>query len=185
MTTTMTYAEVSALLHRAVCALASVCDHAESQDDQGFNGGDAHFGHSIAAMDPARMSPRQMFCVAKMLRKYTKQLLRRGIDLSELPDLSRDEVIRQLPRPQPVTATSGQPVSNGRSVEALPDGYYKVIFPYDNDLVNAIKALHYKCRVFQSTSTGKYWLVNFNDFSAEVWWMKTPPFASHKCRYFK
>ena len=51
MTIAPTFTEVTATLHLACRALAGVCDHAASQDDMGFNGGDANFGHSMGQKD--------------------------------------------------------------------------------------------------------------------------------------
>ena len=57
---------------RCLQILSGVCDGAVTRDDLGFNGTDSHFGKSLAAQDS--LSPKQLACALKILRKYRKQL---------------------------------------------------------------------------------------------------------------
>ena len=67
----LTEANVAAI-HTALRKLAKVCDGALSDDDHGFNGGDARFGHQLAAQ--ATLSPKQAQYAQKMIKKYHRQL---------------------------------------------------------------------------------------------------------------
>jgi hypothetical protein len=59
-------------LHEELRTLASVCDGAVAQDGAGFNGLDANFGRTLAALP--RLSLRQAAAARKMLVKYARQL---------------------------------------------------------------------------------------------------------------
>jgi len=68
---TLPAAQVAAV-HANLRALAGVCDGAQEQDGQGFNGLDSAFGKSLARQ--ARLSDRQALAARKMLAKYKGQL---------------------------------------------------------------------------------------------------------------
>ena len=68
-------------IQQAVRALASRCDGAFAQDGKGFNGRDARFGASLAAIPHDRWSPRQLEAAYGMLMTYRGQLNELGIDL--------------------------------------------------------------------------------------------------------
>jgi hypothetical protein len=59
-------------IHEELRTLASVCDGAIAQDGAGFNGLDANFGRTLAALP--RLSLRQAAAARKMLVKYARQL---------------------------------------------------------------------------------------------------------------
>lgn len=59
-------------VHRCLQILAGVCDGAVARDNCGFNGCDAHIGHSLAAAP--RLSPKQAALGAKIITKYKRQL---------------------------------------------------------------------------------------------------------------
>ena len=79
-------------IKNALVYLASVCDHATSQDARGFNGRDADFGHKLARQTYP-LTPKQQHAALRMLTTYTKQLERAGHTLpcaSELPCVDTD-----------------------------------------------------------------------------------------------
>ena len=79
-------ARARALTGEAIKFLAARCDGAHAQDGQGFNGGDADFGRSLA-MQPSRMwSFKQLAAAYKMIRKYRGQLALGGIDYDAIPE---------------------------------------------------------------------------------------------------
>lgn len=51
-------------------------DRAGINNNEGFNGGDSEFGHSLASqlVDWGRLSPKQWVCAVKMVRKYHRQV---------------------------------------------------------------------------------------------------------------
>ena len=59
-------------IHSDLRRLASVCDGAVSDDGKGFNGRDANFGRTLAALP--KLSVRQAAAAKKMLEKYKRQL---------------------------------------------------------------------------------------------------------------
>jgi SNF2 family DNA or RNA helicase len=154
------FADVKALLHRALNALASVCDGAVSEDGRGFNGTDAHWGHQMAKSNYREWSTRATLLVAKMLRKYKVQLGCKSIDLDVILDLEKMEQLASMAQaiaPDRSLPEAGMP---GRRLEVMPDGFYKLEFPYSPQIVDALKALPPKNR--QWVGDKKYWLVNFN-----------------------
>jgi len=95
-------------LHRAAQMLAGVCDYASTRDGQGFNGGDADFGHAMAIKDD--YSPRMVSALKKMLPKYRRQL----------GDALTDEILAvSVPEPG-TTITPAQPPANGARQALAP-----------------------------------------------------------------
>lgn len=164
MSALSSYSEIAEYLHRCASALSGVCDGAHTQDGSGFNGGDSHFGKSLAAQNPAHYSPGQVACLAKMLRKYKRQLAGFGLDITLVPaSIENKEAAYALrgERPAAPVVQSAAPTEladNGHKIEAMPRGYWKVIFPYSAELIAALKTLPGKTRKFEPA--GKFWLVN-------------------------
>jgi hypothetical protein len=73
-------------LHKAVSAIASVCDGAASKDYQGFNGHDTLFGKRAADTPLDQWTPAIAQDVYNMLDTYKTQLRGFGIDYKSLPD---------------------------------------------------------------------------------------------------
>jgi len=80
-------------IQEAVRALASVCDGAVSEDAQGYNGTDAKYGARMAKMPQSEWTKADAHVAGKMLKKYSGQLDRMGIDYNslEVPELDEDE----------------------------------------------------------------------------------------------
>lgn len=71
-------------LEIAVAFLASVCDGAVSDDNHGFNGADAIFGHSLAGQ-VGHWSPKQRATARMLVQKYRRQVLAAtGIDVAAI-----------------------------------------------------------------------------------------------------
>ena len=87
----MSYTKNEETIITAAMALAAVCDHATSQDGQGYNGRDAEFMHSVVRQhnDGRHLTQKQLRAMYIVLRTYEKQLLNFGIKYGELtePDL--------------------------------------------------------------------------------------------------
>jgi hypothetical protein len=64
--------EKRALAHRAVQAIAGMCDGARALDGSGFNAMDTHIGHRLAECD--RLTDGQAWLAIKLARKYRRQL---------------------------------------------------------------------------------------------------------------
>src|SRR5579859_154823 len=67
-------------IQAATAALAGVCDHAQTLDGQGYNGTDAHLGHSLAAFPAGLWDDDTALAAWDMTRKYKVQLAGFGID---------------------------------------------------------------------------------------------------------
>lgn len=74
-------------IHQAVALLAGVCDFANSDDSQGFNGQDAYLGHALADMGVAAWDAEMAYAAHAMLHKYRNTQLEPtwGIKYDELP----------------------------------------------------------------------------------------------------
>lgn len=70
-------------LREAAEALRSVCDGAQEQDGQGFNGFDSPFARDL--LSKGSWSPRQAQAMHKLLRKYRKQLAGFGMNYDTIP----------------------------------------------------------------------------------------------------
>jgi SNF2 family DNA or RNA helicase len=71
-------------LHKAVSALAAVCDGALARDFVGFNGQDAKFGRRVAAMPVSEWNAELAAEVSRMLPTYRNQLMDHDIDLGTI-----------------------------------------------------------------------------------------------------
>lgn len=82
----MPYTENEETIITAAMSLATVCDHATSQDGQGYNGRDAEFMHSVVRQhnEGRYLTQKQLQAMYKTLRTYKKQLSRFGINYDEL-----------------------------------------------------------------------------------------------------
>lgn len=163
-TTPMTFKDCTQLLHRALCALAGVCDGARDEDGRGFNSRDTRWGKQMAASNPGTWSPKAAFLVARMLRIYTKQMAGMGIDMSVLPawnaqtDAEEMRNVEAAPvQREPIRGTEPVQVRVARRITKKPDDFFCVEFPYEARLVELIKTLPYKSR--QWNGVNRNWLV--------------------------
>lgn len=141
-------------LQLAVTTLAGCCDGARTEDGAGFNKLDADFGRSLARQ--TKWTPKQAVAAQKMLRKYIGQLGLRGIDLSGLPALDLDTLMKQTPA-EPKIRSQVMLSSDGKFVE-----FY---FQYNTTEKDFIKQ-HLRAR-FQNTER-KYWRMALTEADAEA-----------------
>jgi hypothetical protein len=85
VTTTSQDGQTYAQLADAMQHMAGVCDYANSEDGQGFNGPDAWLGHQLADLPLGQWDDDTALAAWDMLRKYRGQLLGWGIEYDELP----------------------------------------------------------------------------------------------------
>ena len=109
-------------LKRAVDLITGRCDGAVELDGAGWNKIDAHFGHKLAALE--NWTPRQMRAAWRMLGKYRAQLAETGIDYAAIPEPPK--ITEQDRAPRRITAS---------------DSAFTAHFPYDADLVSAVKQI--------------------------------------------
>lgn len=73
------------LVYDGICAVAAVCDGAQSKDLQGFDGQDTHFGRRVAMVSFDAWTPAVREECARIARKYAKQIQAyTGVDVTEL-----------------------------------------------------------------------------------------------------
>lgn len=168
-------AEVNDFLGRCARVLANVCDRAHDEDGNGFNGGDADFGHSMAQRNPASYSPKMTAALVRMLRKYRKQLAGFGLDYDCVPEgLEKWEsvaAIKEAQAPvqqaQPKAAQTSNAIA-GRTIEEMPGGYYKLSFPYNPQIVADVKGLTCFRKFEREPSGACYWLVRITGGGEEM-----------------
>lgn len=78
-------AESRNAVHAAVRAIASQCDGAVDDDGVGFNGVNAKFGHTVAALPADALADDVVVAAYDMLRIYRRQLLSLGFDYDSIP----------------------------------------------------------------------------------------------------
>ena len=80
------------VIEQAIVVLSGVCDGAHSQDGQGFNGTDTGYGKSLAVQlttSNRPLSHKQATGAIKMLKKYSKQLIKLGVAIPTADDFNR------------------------------------------------------------------------------------------------
>ena len=109
-------------LKEAVKALASVCDGAVSKDHKGYNGGDSKVGKWLA------QTPRWKFKWAQrayiMLRKYTNQLSRFGIDYNKIPEPTDESEMGNALTVDDLRVLDWEITENGEKRSSLPLGFW-------------------------------------------------------------
>ena len=137
-----------------VHAIAIVCDWAQTRDGVGFNGQDTKFGHRLDSIPEAAWTPEMRWEAHRMLRKYSAQLRRGGIeyDAIEAPErpagyagVASDDRIGWAARSSARQMGRLAPRGDGAEVKApgsvgLLGGKFAVAFPYSDPLVVALKA---------------------------------------------
>jgi SWI/SNF-related matrix-associated actin-dependent regulator 1 of chromatin subfamily A len=119
----------SALRH-----LASVCDGAQSQDGQGFNGRDTGFGRSLAEQSQTRtLSVKQQLAAIKMLQTYRGQLQAAGIELPEIGNYAVYQNGNDRPKTETPKQITGRLVMRGAEIALISD--------YDPKLVDRARSL--------------------------------------------
>jgi SWI/SNF-related matrix-associated actin-dependent regulator 1 of chromatin subfamily A len=137
------------MILKATRALRAVCDKAQEQDGQGYNGYDANFMHQMADLE--NHTPRQLIAMHKILRKYRGQLESKGIDYDELvapQDGPRDPVEK---KPTLIKIYWYVHPTYGRGI--------KVAFQYSAAIVEIMRAL-------KTNLQGKAW---FNSDGDNAW----------------
>jgi Helicase conserved C-terminal domain/SNF2-related domain len=167
----------TATIEQCVTYLSGRCDGAQSEDGRGFNGGDAGFGKSIAALiaGGGRLTDGQARSSLSMIQKYKKQLEGGGLICpSEMP--SRGASM------SPVTRSTSAPLGRGGSQNPLsqcrsnsPENLTgskiiseyqikaegkkaRVIAPYNPTLLALIKNIEMKGRRYDSVA--RNWILN-------------------------
>jgi hypothetical protein len=121
-----------------ICHLAGVCNGASTWDGAGFSKVDAAFGHSLAerAMASRPWTIKQSIAALKLIRKYQRQLGgKEFIDNWMARPVFRYEPIDPANKP----ASSGSTGQTNRILSSK-DNIAVFRFPYDNDIVQTIKA---------------------------------------------
>lgn len=109
-------------IHNAVKALSGVCDGAVTHDKRGFNGGDSRYGKQLA-MTP-ELSPRQAANAYRILKKYTKQLAKLGVDYAALIAPTPEDLERGP------AASNGQPGGKVVGVDKERQNF-RIVHPYE------------------------------------------------------
>lgn len=128
-------AESRLLLSRALRHLASRCDGAVSHDDQGFAAPDVSDGHRLARADHESWTLAEAQRAWEIVRRYSGQLAEVGISPATIP--------APIPETQQVAAPAA---TNGHArratrVVTVEQGVVVIAFPYDADLVAAVKSI--------------------------------------------
>lgn len=84
----MVYTDNEETIIAAAMSLAGVCDHAVSQDGQGYNGRDADFMHSVVDQHNTgrHLTQKQLQAMYKTLKTYKTQLLNYNINYDKITD---------------------------------------------------------------------------------------------------
>lgn len=72
-------------LQECLKALLEECDGAEKRDKKGFNKLDSPIAHQYSMILQTEWSEEQKGMIYRMLKKYSKQLLTKGVVYDELP----------------------------------------------------------------------------------------------------
>ena len=93
----MTYTDNEGTIIAAAMSLAAVCDHATSQDGQGYNGRDAEFMHSCVRQhnEGRHLTQKQLQAMYKTLRTYKSQLSGFDINYDELTEPELETITPQ------------------------------------------------------------------------------------------
>jgi len=151
---------MSADLKRAVDYLAERCDYAREDDDAGFNGSDAGFGHELAAAPLEAWSRADRIAARVMLQKYRGQLEAIGIDPRELPRESdiqaapagaREGLEKAIASEHRKTKTEARAAvkrqaaavekAAEKSAITLHGSEFVIAFPYRKETVDACRAI--------------------------------------------
>lgn len=159
-----------ATILNAVKALANVCDGASTRDHVGFNGRDTDFGKSLAQR--SWLTEKQQIAALKMLKTYTKQLSRYGIDYTTLHvDTSVVKPAEIIPTAVthtqlfPTSGSIAQPKNNPRKA-TLQDTRIVFQFPYDAMVKDALKDFFPRKAFFDGTS--KTWSVPATELTKAI-----------------
>ena len=121
-----------------ISQLAGVCNGASTWDGAGFSKFDTHFGHSLAErfQQGRPWTVKQAEAALKLLRKYRNQLGGPAV----VDEFLTAPTFRQRPVDPSAAATPDAPKRNPRLLSSR-DHDAVLTFPYDPELVTAIKAL--------------------------------------------
>jgi hypothetical protein len=157
-------------IEECVTYLSGRCDGAQSEDGRGFNGGDAGFGKSIAALiaGGGRLTEGQARSSLRMIQKYRKQLEDGGLICpSEMPSLGAStppvtrstSVQKSLSQPPENLLQSPAGSKTISSYQLHADGKKaRVVSPYDPELLAIVKNIEYKGRRYDSVT--RNWIIN-------------------------
>lgn len=128
-------------IRHAVGAIAAVCDGAQSDDGQGFDGQDAKFGARLVQLPAGQWTPEMARAAWEMLHKYRRQLDGFGIDVGALPEPDdAPEFKLRWARQDARLRLKDRERADKRLVELDADGGRFVIsFPYDAALVELVR----------------------------------------------
>ncbi len=180
MTNTET-TKTAQILKDACASIAGNCDGAITKDSVGFNKADTSFGRSISLAPAKLWTPEICHEVRSMLKKYSGQLRSVNIEHNELPMVERQssrgrsveastlkkiaaKVVKDNARHsfrtgQISEANARKTLGNFRLMEIVGKDLV-ASFPYDRDLIDAIKTINYRDRRWDSIS--KTWAISAN-----------------------
>lgn len=150
-----------------ICSLAGVCDGAHKHDQQGFSGADSMFGHSLAqrAQQGRPFTLKQAQAALKMINKYRRQLGGANVVAAFL----KQPVFRMPPLDPQALADNVAVHNDNKRMLTSRDTTAVFKFPYDAELVTAVKAIrgqHRDQRFFASwDAANKVWHVPVNETS--------------------
>jgi hypothetical protein len=129
----------------ALNEISSRCDYADAKDGVGFNATDTYFGKALATMPVEDWSESMVVDAYKMLAKYRKQLAQYGVDYDAIPappDFEhRDGDGRAYAKETMAREYEAELLKEQRQIKTHPsERHVSVQFPYDPELVDAIKA---------------------------------------------
>lgn len=145
-------------LHRYAGLIVSLCDGAVKDDKVGYSAWDADFGRYLADVEPERWKAKTAPGAWRVMNKYRGQLLKYfEVDMEKEPRIHAADIEREWTGLQPVRAAEKLAAERAgvhpAQVEALAKGedrhmklvdegekeYVEVVFPFDRDLVDAMK----------------------------------------------
>ena len=136
-TATETPLETKKALHRAVTAIASQCDGANSQDGVGFNGADTKFGQRASLITPDMWTDDISWEVYNMLQTYKGQLQKYGHPFEALPLPTKGNFDG---RDQARSLAKALEFIVSRNVD-FNNEHFIITFRYDSSVVNAVRQI--------------------------------------------
>lgn len=141
-------------LKNAVTALATQCDHATTDDGQGFAKPDVGWGHYFATLDEGEWGEDYTYAIYHRLRKYRTQLASLGIDYDSLPiPTAPASEVRRLS-----AHDHRRRVAKAVRRVTWDGSFFVVEFGFDQDLVDGIKRVPWQNRDWDRSK--KRWLVH-------------------------
>ena len=139
----------------ALLSLLRVCDGAHARDEQGFNGRDAEFAHSLGESYShyGSLTANQERAIHRIMRTYREQLQRMGIDYDALV----------------LECENKRKAETKMWVDGSQYGWkIYVQFPYDKEIAETMKSLPWDKTHRAWDPDNKAWTFDLNDFSVKA-----------------